>query len=167
MGNAGSDQSESWVVYEKTIAGAEEIQTRKHNLPQTLRTLLIVVDGKKTAGAILNQFSLLKGAAPALAALEEKGLIARRTDVLAPGTVSPEEALRRAGLARTFMMNTVTDAVGSMGLSLIETLRKCETLPQLQAHFDDYLYAITSGRGKATAEEYRAELANLLPSRTS
>jgi hypothetical protein len=167
MSNAGSDQLELWVVYEKTTAGVEEIQTRKHNLSQTLRTLLIVVDGKKTAGAILNQFSIMEGAAPALAALEQKGLIARKADVLAPGTFSPEEALRRAMLARTFMMNTVTDAVGSMGLSLIETLRKCETLQQLQAHLDDYLYAITSGRGKATAEEYRTELAKLLPSRTS
>jgi hypothetical protein len=85
MGNAGSDQMEAWVVYEKTTAGAEEIQTRKHNLSQTLRTLLIVVDGKKTAGAILNQFSIMEGAAPALAALEQKGLIARKADVLAPG----------------------------------------------------------------------------------
>ena len=152
------EQSEAWIVYEKTEKGVEEIQTRKNNLPQKFRTLLIVVDGKKTRESILTQFATLEGAAAALEELEHKGFIMKRADVLPPGVLSPEEVKEKAKLVKNFMINTLNDAVGSMGLSLIEKLETCETLDALKSHFEDYLYAIKSGRGKATADEYKEEL---------
>ena len=158
MSEYKNDQPDSWIVYEKTEKGVQEIQTRKNNLPQKFRTLLIVVDGKKTRGGILNQFSALEGAAATLEELEQKGFIMKRADVLPPGVLTPEEVKEGIKLARTFMVNTLNDAVGSMGLSLIETLKTCETLDELRSHFEDYLYAIKSGRGKATADEYKEEL---------
>jgi hypothetical protein len=162
---AGQEQgrSDAGIVYEKTENGNDEIKTRKYNLSQKLRTLLIVVDGKKDRGAILNQFSLMQGSSAVLDELEQKGFIAKRTGVPAPAKLSPDEEQRRAKLAKTFMINTVSDAVGVMASSLLETLKKCETLEDLQAHFDDYLYAITRGRGKAAADEYREELEKLFP----
>jgi hypothetical protein len=163
---AGQEQgrSDSGFVYEKTENGNEEIKTRKFNLSQKLRTLLIIVDGKKERGAILNQFSSMEGAAAALDELEQKGFIARKTaNVAAPGALSSEEEQRRAKLAKAFMINTVTDAVGAMASSLLETLKKCETLQELRTHLDDYFYAITRGRGKAAAEEYREELEKYFP----
>ncbi len=151
-------QSDEWIVYEKTEKGVEEIQTRKNNLPQKFRTLLIVVDGKKTRGNILNQFSTLEGAVAVLDELEQKGFIMKKADVLAPGVFTAEEEKKRTQLAKAFMINTLNDAVGSMGLSLIESLRACETLEELKGHFENYLYAIKSGRGKTTADEYKEEL---------
>jgi hypothetical protein len=153
-----NEQSDAWIVYEKTEKGVEEIQTRKHNLPQRFRTLLIVVDGKKTRGDILTQFSTLEGAAAVLGELEQKSFIVKKTSVLAPGVFSPEEEKEKIKLAKAFMINTLNDAVGSMGLSLIESLKTCDTLGELKSHFENYLYAIKSGRGKATADEYKEEL---------
>ncbi len=155
------EESDSSIVYEKTAKGVEEIQTRKNNLPQKFRTLLIVVDGKKTRESILNQFSTLEGPAAALDELEQKGFIAKKADVLAPSVLSPGEKLERAKMAKSFMINTLNDAVGAMGLSLIESLRACETLDELQSHLENYLYAIKSGRGKSTADEYNTELLKL------
>ena len=161
MNSEAKERTETWIVYEKTAQGQEEIQTRKLNLPQKLRTLLIVVDGQKTLGHIVNQFSPMGNVAELLSELDKKGLIAKRGDVYAPGTFSPDETLRRMNLAKNFMVNTVTDAVGPMGSSLIETLKNCDTLSELRRHFDNYLYVISSGRGKSTAKEYEAELAKL------
>jgi hypothetical protein len=154
-------QSDPGIVYDKTDKGIEEIQTRKYNLSQKLRTLLIVVDGKKTQGAILNQFSTLEGAAAALEELEQKGFIAKKVDVQAPGVITAEEEQQRAKMAKAFMINTLSDAVGPMGLSLIESLKTCETLQELQSHLENYLYAIKSGRGKTTADQYQEELSKL------
>jgi hypothetical protein len=165
MSESRMGQSDDWIVYEKTGKGTEEIQTRKNNLPQKFRTLLIVVDGKKTRGSILSQFSTLEGAAGALEELEQKGFITKKVDVLAPGVLSEDETKKRIQLAKAFMINTLNDAVGSMGgLSLMEALRACETFDELKSHFESYLYAIKSGRGKTTADEYKEELLKLFPS---
>jgi hypothetical protein len=157
MGDNMNQQSDEAIVYEKTEKGVEEIQTRKNGLSQKFRTLLIVVDGKKTRANIFKQFSTLEGVAAVLAELEQKGFIMKKTGVLA-GVITPDEEKERIKLAKAFMVNTLNDAVGTMGLSLIESLKTCQTLDDLKSHFDNYLYAIKSGRGKATAEEYREEL---------
>jgi hypothetical protein len=163
MSENKKEPSNDWIVYEKTEDGVEELQTRKNNLPQKLRSLLIVVDGIKTRGSLLNQFSTLEGAAAALDELEQKDFIRKKAGVLPPGVLSAEEEKKRTQLAKAFMINTLNDAVGSMGLSLIESLRACETLAELQSHFENYLYAIKSGRGESTADEYKEELQKLFP----
>jgi len=163
MSENRNEQSEAWIVYEKTEKGIEEIQTRKNNLPQKFRTLLIVVDGKKTRDSILTQFATLDGAAVVLGELEQNGFIRKKADVLAPRALTPEEEKEKTKLAKTFMINTLNDAVGAMGASLIESLRQCETLDELESHFENYLYAIKSGRGKSTADEYKEELLKLFP----
>ena len=151
-------QSNAWIVYEKTEKGVDEIQTRKSNLPQKFRTLLIVVDGKKNRESILNQFGTLEGAATVLDELEQHGFIRKKADVLPPGVLTLDEEKEKTKLAKAFMINTLNDAVGAMGSSLIEALTKCETLGELKSHFENYLYAIKSGRGKSTADEYEEEL---------
>lgn len=163
MSENKKEQSDAWIVYEKTEKGVEEIQTRKNNLPQKLRSLLIVIDGIKTRGGILDQFSTQEGGAEALEELEQKGFTRKKAGVFPPGVLSPEEEKKRTQLAKTFMINTLNDAVGSMGLSLIETLRACETLADLKSHLENYLYNIKSGRGESTADEYKKELQKLFP----
>lgn len=47
------------MIYEKTEKGREEIATRKHHLPMKLRTLLVLVDGEKTADRLLHEIAPL------------------------------------------------------------------------------------------------------------
>jgi DNA-binding PadR family transcriptional regulator len=42
-------------IYQKTVKGEEELRTRKYNLPQNLRQVLIFVDGKSNITKILEK----------------------------------------------------------------------------------------------------------------
>ncbi|HTG01566.1 MAG TPA: hypothetical protein VK654_13380 [Nitrospirota bacterium] len=159
MADKEIDASDAEVVYEKTQKGLAEIETRKNNLPQKLRTFLIVVNGQKTLATILKELPKIEGARAAIEELEQKGFIVKASSVPAPDDLSRQEEARKFTLAQTFMVNTTLDSVGPMGSALVENLRKCENLQQLRDHVENYLYAIKSGRGASTAEEYEQEIA--------
>lgn len=53
-------------VLQKTEKGVAEVQTRQHKLEQKLRNLLIVVNGKATAGELVKQFAQLGDVTPLL-----------------------------------------------------------------------------------------------------
>ena len=46
-------------AYDKTEKGREEIATRKHQLANRLRSLLVMVDGKKSAAELLNKLAAI------------------------------------------------------------------------------------------------------------
>lgn len=46
-------------VYDKTDKGREEIATRKYQLRSKLRTLLVMIDGRHSLGALLKDFAVL------------------------------------------------------------------------------------------------------------
>ena len=53
-------------VLHKTEKGVAEVQTRQHKLEQKLRNLLIVANGKTTAGELVKQFEQIGDVAPLL-----------------------------------------------------------------------------------------------------
>ena len=144
------------VVYDKTPKGIEEVQTRKYNLSQRLRTTLIVVDGKKNVQAILNLFGAV---GDSLVELEKQGFIERKTVAL-----SPEETRRNVELAKNFMMNSIKDALGltPAALTFAESVKQSGGIEDLQKKFDPYIDLIKSTSGKKIAESYRDELTKLL-----
>jgi hypothetical protein len=46
-------------IYDKTEKGREEITTRKYQLRSKLRTLLVMIDGRHSLGALLKDFAVL------------------------------------------------------------------------------------------------------------
>jgi hypothetical protein len=44
------------MVLAKTDKGIEELRDRMHGLPQRLRSVLVVVDGRQSVGALLDRF---------------------------------------------------------------------------------------------------------------
>lgn len=46
-------------VYDKTDKGREEIATRKYHLPPRLRTLLVMIDGKRTLDTLMNDLGAI------------------------------------------------------------------------------------------------------------
>jgi hypothetical protein len=46
-------------VYDKTDKGREEIATRKYQVRSKLRTLLVMIDGRHSLGALLKDFAVL------------------------------------------------------------------------------------------------------------
>jgi hypothetical protein len=94
------------VVYTKTARGLDEIKWRRHKLPARLRALLITIDGKATAAALVRRFSSPAQAAAGIAGLLACGFI----EVAAPagGGVSAD-ALRAA---KQFMLNSMLATLG-------------------------------------------------------
>jgi hypothetical protein len=50
--SAGSDMDRG-AVLAKTVKGTEEIKSRRHGLPPKVRALLVIVDGRTTAGELV------------------------------------------------------------------------------------------------------------------
>jgi hypothetical protein len=62
-------------IYQKTDKGEEELRTRKYNLPQTLRQILIVVDGKSSIAKILEKAAGFPNVGQSLEELAAQGFI--------------------------------------------------------------------------------------------
>jgi hypothetical protein len=62
----------------KTDKGLDEVRTRAAGLPQKLRTLLIMVDGKTTVGELLAKFPGVAEVGANLQVLVDQGLVALR-----------------------------------------------------------------------------------------
>src|SRR5664279_462936 len=65
-------------IYAKTDEGVRELKERQRNLPIALRSLLIMVDGNRTVGEVLQRARALRVDFTAFAALERAGLITKR-----------------------------------------------------------------------------------------
>jgi hypothetical protein len=62
-------------VYDKTEKGREEIATRKEHLPPRLRTLLLLVDGKRSRQQLFEDFSSLGAGEAVFTLLLDEGFI--------------------------------------------------------------------------------------------
>ena len=64
-----------WILA-KTLAGAEEIATRSRRVPTRLRTVLIIVDGRRSVQHLSESAAALGNIREALAELRALGLVA-------------------------------------------------------------------------------------------
>ena len=62
-------------IYQKTDKGEEELQTRKYNIPQNLRQVLILVDGKSNITKILEKAVRFPNVDQSLEELARQGFI--------------------------------------------------------------------------------------------
>jgi hypothetical protein len=81
---------DSTAVLAKTAKGLEEVKSRTHGLSQKLRTLLIMVDGTATAGALIAKFGGLPEIGAALGSLVQDGFV----EIKGAATPSPAPASR-------------------------------------------------------------------------
>lgn len=118
----------------KTEAGVAEIRARSHALPRHARTLLVLVDGTRSADQLL---SMVQGASPAdLALLLDAGLVAETSRARAPAApVAPPAAEAAApGTA---------DASSGEGLSYRELYDSLNALAKEQLGlFKGYRFAL-------------------------
>ena len=68
---------EGTLVLTKTEKGIEALQNRSRELPQRLRTVLVLVDGRQSIGTLVERFGALSDIQAALQELVERGLIGR------------------------------------------------------------------------------------------
>ena len=104
----------------KTEKGLEELSTRKYKLDSRLRTILIVVNGRSTAGDLLSRFDQIDDVEVAVGRLLSEGFIKELTSGASFKTLRGELA------------HAITNALGPDGDSVAMMLEKCNSIDELR-----------------------------------
>lgn len=146
-------------IYAKTELGLQELRERKLNLPVTLRSLLILIDGNRTVGEVMDKARALRLDERALTALERGGLIAKRFS--APSVAEAPEQIQatrtqdeveRYLQAQQMMSDAINKHLGFRGYGLMMRLQKTANVRDLHDLLPDFAKALVKriGMGPAT-----------------
>jgi hypothetical protein len=135
-------------VLTKTAKGQEEIDTRKYKLDMRMRALLIMVNGKSTAGELQQKFGQMDDITARLDKLIADGFVAP-----APGsTVAAGANSRNFEAARAQLSRMLSDALGPPAESICMKLEECGSAQELKDFLDtrhDLLESTLGRKGPA------------------
>jgi hypothetical protein len=152
----------------KTGRGAEALRTRSADLPQRMRTALILVDGQRSVAQLRSAASLAGAPPDSLETLLDLGLVQVQPQAAPPSPaglvqgaalMSPSERCR---LASKTMNDAVVDAMGLRAFFLTLKIEKCTSAGDLLALLPEVMQAIEKTRGPhvalALVQRIRAQL---------
>ena len=84
-------------IYIKTAKATEEILRRNYHLPQRIRSLLIMIDGTKTVGELMDLAKILGDVTSILAELSALGFVQKKRTVPSIQQPAVETAGKNAG----------------------------------------------------------------------
>lgn len=147
-------------VYTKTAKGRAEIETRAHRLVPRLRSLLILVDGRRSdaelAGLIMHEPMqaieqlLAQGFIEAVAAAAPPPAPPAPTPAAAPAPPATIPFDQRRRLA----VRALNDLLGPMGEGLALRMERAKTAEDLRPHLLSAMQIIADQHGRDTAEDY-------------
>ena len=119
-------------AYTKTAKGQEAIATRSHSLAARMRSLLILVDGKRPQSA-LQALAAGFGDVPAmLAALQSDGFITSTDALAAPATARAPSSSQPAAAAGIVVLTAPANAPGQAAAAVALTLPQAKTFATRQ-----------------------------------
>jgi len=139
--------------YAKTEKGTAEIRKRGRNLPARLRTMLILIDPTRTGDELRANAAQIGVDEDFLATLVREGYIApvAGTETVAttaePFAGSTDE-LAQFQAAKSFLNDTIVDAMGVRAFMFTLRLERCSTRAELAELLPDYAKAIAKFRGE-------------------
>ena len=137
----------------KTEKGLEEIESRKYKLDARTRALLLVINGKLTAGDLIKDFERLGDVVAMLKELKRGGFIKEADAAAAPGSAVRE--------TRQALSALVYDALGPDGASVAVDVEDCKTVAQMRAYLESRRDIFDGVLGKQRAEQFWAKVAEL------
>ena len=162
-------------LVDKTDSGLQEVRTRASGLPPRLRSLLIMVDGRRTLAQLQAAAGQIGAPADAVEQLLQRGLVALRPSgpapqppaagsehvdlpLDAPGAAAPVD-IERFRSAQKLMNDSVVDAIGMRAFFFTLKLERCFTLDDLRALLPEYrrLLAKAADPARARAAGQRVE----------
>ncbi|NVD72227.1 hypothetical protein HUX88_16955 [Duganella sp. BJB1802] len=164
-------------IYDKTAKGREEIATRKHQLAPRLRTLLVLIDGRKTEEELLRNVAGLGLTAGALTELLAGEFIVLSTSYVslaeAPAEAPPEpepEQVQLPAAAQVqqfqslydFFNKTIKSTIGLRGFTLQLKVEKASSVDDFRELRMPYLEAVQKAKGNDTAAALAQQLDRLL-----
>jgi hypothetical protein len=170
-------------IFDKTDKGRDEIATRQYHLAPRLRTLLLLVDGKHTAGELLAKIASLGVTEASIAELLDNGFIcaasvatvasipsaAQVSPTSAPqpveqqaaATVLPEGKSQFEAIYE-FYTATIKSTIGLRGYALQLKVEKSASIDDFRQLRRPYLEAVLKARGEEMARSLRDRLDQLL-----
>jgi hypothetical protein len=154
-------------IYAKTDEGVRELKERKLNLPIALRSVLIMIDGNRTVGEVLERARALRVDASTFSALERAGLIAKRfsapsvEDEKAPAPRSADE-VERFIAAQQQLSALINEHLGFRGYLMMMRLQRAENLRDLHDFLPDFAQALVKRMGVGAATAIVAPLERLI-----
>ena len=154
-------------IHRKSAKGVAEIETRAHRLAPRLRSLLILVDGRKSDDDLAR---LMPQADGGLAQLLADGFIepaavpvtpARPPERPAPSATATDAAQRTAAdlpALQRLAVRQLTELVGPLGEGLALRIEKARTFEELQPLLATAEQVITNTRGRQAAADFAARL---------
>lgn len=104
------------VIYQKSAKGSQAIATRDHALTPKLRSLLILVDGKRSFEELEKLSGLMGDAEQLVSQLHDQGYIEAATPATAPAHTSTAAPSQQTGVplaeAKRFAVRRLTDLLG-------------------------------------------------------
>jgi len=144
-------------VYAKTDAGRDEIETRARKLPPALRSILLVVDGRRNIGQLLGLAGGLHAPPDALAQLAELGLIAPLAQIAVAGTphaMPSSDLADRYRLLSGLMSEAVRQHLGLRGYFMQLKIERCADTDELSALLPELAAAIAKAKGVPSASQW-------------
>lgn len=170
-------------IYDKTAKGREEIATRRHHLAPRLRTLLVMVDGRRSQQELLKNVEGLGLTADSMSELLAQGHIVLATslggieapvELPAPepepyaiaalaGAVAPAQVQQFQALY-DFYNKTIKSTIGLRGFTLQLKVEKAASVDDFRALRRPYLEAVLKAKGDDIARHLGEQLDQLLQS---
>ena len=140
--------------YAKTEKGAAELRSRGQNLRGRMRTMLILIDPSKTGDELRASAAQIGVDADFIDTLIRDGYIAAvegtgSAPVATPSREVSKDELARFRAAKTFINETIVDALGVRAFFFTLKLERCSTRADLARLLPDYAKAIAKFRGEA------------------
>lgn len=177
------------VVFTKTDQGREALTSRPAGLGPRLRSLLIMVDGKRTVGELDKLLGADGAAAPLLEQLAEQGWVQGQVSAapvatpaatpaasvpVQPAAVMPTDAAPQSvpptavealpfTEARRLVVRFINDQLGPMGETLAIRVESCKTPADLQAALPRIRDGLRNFKNSATVQQFDQELVSRLP----
>lgn len=149
-------------VPNKTAAGRDEIESRARKLPASLRSILLLVDGQRSASQLREVVNGLHAPADALDQLLALGLIvdaAPANPSTAPANPSTSaETANRYSVLYALMSDAVREHLGLRGYFLQLKIERCGDAQELLALLSDLAAAVAKARGTELAREFEQRL---------
>jgi hypothetical protein len=147
-------------IYVKTPAGSEEVRSRKMKLAPKLRTMLILVDGRKPVALLREEVSACGMPSDCIEQLESLGLVGPVATTAQPSAVRDNTRAEAAAfdpaarfrMAQQFMNDTAVNALGIRAFFFTLKLERCANVNDLKDLVEPYHAAIAKGGGAAEAD---------------
>jgi hypothetical protein len=150
-------------IFRKTAKGVAEIETRAHRLSPRMRSMLILVDGKRDAHDLRQMIT--QQADETLKALAEQGFIeavgetmrgAAAAEAAAAAPPPPAAPTQDVNVVRKAAIRMLTEILGPTADTLAVRMEKARSMEELKPLLGQAAKLILAARGRAPAEAYAA-----------